>query len=151
MLHEISIDLYSKHGSFLLTSSCFFGKIKKPIFKHTGILRLKREGLPLSLIMCDMDCFKSYNDTYGHQNGDRCLRSIADAITKTVKRSVDVVARYGGEEFAIIMPNTDLYGALKVARSARAAIEQLKIPNKASSSYNNKKQKKGIAANAVSP
>ncbi len=95
--------------------------------------RLKREGLPLSLIMCDVDCFKSYNDTYGHQNGDRCLRSIADAITKTVKRSVDVVARYGGEEFAIIMPNTDLHGALKIAESARKAIEQLKIPNKASS------------------
>ena len=96
--------------------------------------RLKREGRPLSLIMCDVDSFKSYNDTYGHQNGDRCLRSIADAITKTVKRSVDVVARYGGEEFAIIMPNTNTHGALKIAESARAAIEQLKIPNQASSS-----------------
>jgi len=95
--------------------------------------RLKREGLPLSLIMCDVDCFKSYNDTYGHQYGDRCLRSISDALTKTVKRSIDLVARYGGEEFAIIMPNTDLYGAIKVAESVRTAIEQLKIPNKASS------------------
>lgn len=95
--------------------------------------RLKREGLPMSLIMCDVDCFKSYNDTYGHQNGDRCLRAIADAISETVKRSIDIVARYGGEEFAIIMPNTDLFGAHKVAESARAAVEELQIPNKASS------------------
>ncbi len=94
--------------------------------------RHKRECLPLSLIMCDVDCFKLYNDTYGHQNGDRCLKSIADALKKAVKRSVDVVARYGGEEFAIIMPNTDLHGALIVAESARLAIEELKIPNKAS-------------------
>lgn len=94
--------------------------------------RLKREGLPMSLIMCDVDCFKSYNDTYGHQNGDRCLRAIADAISETVKRSIDMVARYGGEEFAIIMPNTDLHGARKVAESARAAVEELQIPNKAS-------------------
>lgn len=99
---------------------------------HSEWNRLKREGLPISLIMCDVDCFKSYNDTYGHQNGDRCLRAIADAISETVKRSIDIVARYGGEEFAIIMPNTDLHGATKVAESARAAVEELQIPNKAS-------------------
>lgn len=95
--------------------------------------RLQREGLPLSLIMCDVDAFKAYNDTYGHQNGDVCLRSIADAIKKTVKRSVDVVARYGGEEFAVIMPNTNHLGASKVAESVRMAVEDLQIPNKASS------------------
>lgn len=94
--------------------------------------RLKREGLPMSLIMCDVDCFKLYNDNYGHQNGDRCLRSIADAIKKNVKRSIDVVARYGGEEFAVIMPNTDSEGALHVAETMRVVIEQLRIPNKAS-------------------
>jgi diguanylate cyclase (GGDEF)-like protein/PAS domain S-box-containing protein len=94
--------------------------------------RLRREGLPLSLIMCDVDCFKLYNDNYGHQKGDRCLRSIADAIKQNVKRSIDVVARYGGEEFAVIMPNTDVDGALHVAENMRAVIEQLKIPNKAS-------------------
>ena len=95
-------------------------------------LRMQREALPLSLIMCDVDCFKAYNDTYGHQNGDRCLRSIADTLSQVVKRSVDLVARYGGEEFAIIMPNTDLYGALQVAESIRTAVERLQIPNKAS-------------------
>lgn len=94
--------------------------------------RLKREGLPLALIMCDVDFFKSYNDNYGHQNGDRCLRSIADTVKKAVKRSIDVVARYGGEEFAVIMPNTDIHGALNIAEAARVAIEQLRIPHKMS-------------------
>jgi diguanylate cyclase (GGDEF)-like protein/PAS domain S-box-containing protein len=94
--------------------------------------RHKREGLPLSLIMCDVDCFKLYNDNYGHQNGDRCLRSIADAIKQIVKRSIDVVARYGGEEFIVIMPNTDVDGAMHVADNMRVMIEKLKIPNKAS-------------------
>lgn len=94
--------------------------------------RLKREGLPLALIMCDVDFFKAYNDNYGHQSGDQCLRSIADMIKKTVKRSIDVVARYGGEEFAIIMPNTDLHGALSVAEATRVAVEQLRIPHKMS-------------------
>jgi diguanylate cyclase (GGDEF)-like protein len=95
--------------------------------------RLKREGLPLSLLMCDVDDFKAYNDTYGHQNGDRCLRSIADAIKKTAKRTVDLVARYGGEEFAVIMPNTNQLGASRVAESVRVAVEEIQIPNKASS------------------
>lgn len=95
--------------------------------------RLQRESLPLSLIMCDVDDFKAYNDTYGHQNGDRCLRSIADAIQKTVKRIVDVVARYGGEEFAVIMPNTNQLGASRVAESIRIAVQDLKIPHNASS------------------
>ncbi len=94
--------------------------------------RLKREGLPLSLIMCDVDCFKLYNDNYGHQHGDQCLKSIADAIKQNVKRSVDVVARYGGEEFAVILPNTDIEGAFNVAEKIRLIVEQLKIPNKAS-------------------
>jgi diguanylate cyclase (GGDEF)-like protein len=82
--------------------------------------------------MCDVDCFKLYNDNYGHQNGDQCLRSIAEAIKKNIKRTIDVVARYGGEEFAVIMPNTDVEGALHVAETLRVDIEQLKIPNKAS-------------------
>lgn len=99
-------------------------------------LRLHREGLPLSLIMCDVDDFKAYNDTYGHQSGDRCLRSIADAIKKTVKRTVDMVARYGGEEFAVIMPNTNQLGASRVAEAIRVAVEELQLPNKASSVSN---------------
>ncbi len=95
--------------------------------------RLKREVRSLSLIMCDIDCFKEYNDTYGHQSGDECLREIAGAIKTVIKRSVDLAARYGGEEFAIIMPNTEAEGALKVAESLRMAVENLNISHKASS------------------
>ena len=94
--------------------------------------RLQREGLPLSLIMCDVDCFKLYNDNYGHQRGDKCLKAIARALSKQVKRSIDRVARYGGEEFAIILPNLDSFGAGQVADAINQAVEQLKIPNKAS-------------------
>lgn len=94
--------------------------------------RLRREGFPLSLIMCDVDCFKLYNDAYGHQSGDQCLRLIAEALKTAAKRSSDLVARYGGEEFAIIMPNTDMQGALKLAETVRTAVEKLNIPNKAS-------------------
>jgi len=94
--------------------------------------RLKREGLPLGLIMCDVDCFKLYNDNYGHQKGDTCLSSIASTLKNTIKRSVDLVARYGGEEFVVVMPNTDIHGALHVAETLRKGVEDLKIPNTAS-------------------
>ncbi|MCH8207821.1 MAG: GGDEF domain-containing protein, partial [Nitrospinae bacterium] len=64
----------------------------------------------ISLIMMDIDYFKKYNDTYGHLNGDKCLRLVAEAINKTSSRSGDFVARYGGEEFVAILPGTDLEG-----------------------------------------
>ena len=91
--------------------------------------RLKRISSPLSLIMCDVDCFKIYNDTYGHQQGDWCLQQVAKAIANTIKRPADVLARYGGEEFAIILPHTPLEGAVKVAETIRGAIKNLEIPH----------------------
>ncbi len=94
--------------------------------------RHSRYRLPLSLIMCDVDCFKRYNDTYGHQAGDKCLQEIAAVLRRNIKRTVDLVARYGGEEFAVIMPNTDAKGALKVAETIRIAVEQLQIPHSTS-------------------
>lgn len=99
---------------------------------HREWKRLKRDGLPLSLIMGDVDCFKLYNDNYGHQKGDKCLRTIARSISRQVKRSIDLVARYGGEEFAIILPSINSFGAIKVAEAVNQAVEQLKIPNTAS-------------------
>ncbi len=95
--------------------------------------RLRRIPSPLSIIMCDVDCFKSYNDTYGHQAGDKCLRMIADAISSTAKRPADCVARYGGEEFAIILPYTPARGALKVAEAIRNKIKKLNISHSSSS------------------
>lgn len=89
--------------------------------------RSMRELTPLSLILIDVDCFKAYNDTYGHQAGDRCLKEIASKIKHKSRRAIDVTARYGGEEFAVIMPNTDLAGALTVAESMRVGIEKSRM------------------------
>lgn len=91
--------------------------------------RLSREKKPLSLILCDLDFFKSYNDTYGHQAGDACLQQVANSIQMSVKRPADLVARYGGEEFAIILPNTDAFGGLTVAEEIRQKVKSLKIPH----------------------
>ncbi|MGQ4648324.1 diguanylate cyclase domain-containing protein [Lyngbya aestuarii] len=89
--------------------------------------RMIREKLPLSLILCDIDFFKKYNDTYGHQAGDACLRRVADALRFCAKRSVDLVARYGGEEFAVILPNTTAIGASQVAEEIREVLRSLDI------------------------
>ncbi len=89
--------------------------------------RSRRDCLPLSLILCDIDYFKNYNDYYGHQAGDVCLRQVAQSISKTLLRPGDVVARYGGEEFAIILPNTPSEGAVHVAKLLQAQIERLNI------------------------
>ncbi|VXD12280.1 putative diguanylate cyclase (GGDEF domain) [Planktothrix serta PCC 8927] len=95
-------------------------------------LRLRREKLPLSLILADIDYFKLYNDTYGHLAGDDCLRQVAQTIHQTLKRPADVVARYGGEEFAVILPNTSLPGALQVAEHIRQAVFNLQLTHQAS-------------------
>ena len=91
--------------------------------------RLAREKTPLSLILCDLDYFKLYNDTYGHQEGDRCLRNIAQVISRAIKRPADLAARYGGEELAIILPNTDPEGARKVAEKISSQVRELQIPH----------------------
>ncbi len=91
--------------------------------------RLSREQASLSLIMCDVDYFKSYNDTYGHQLGDECLRQIATVLKKTIKRPADLAARYGGEEFVLLLPNTDLQGAIHLAKKIRSKIKSLNIPH----------------------
>ena len=89
--------------------------------------RLRREFAPLSLIICDLDCFKTFNDTYGHQAGDNCLQEVAKAIRETLKRPADLAARYGGEEFAVILPNTDANGAVGVAEKIRQRIKAMAI------------------------
>ncbi|HEY9875897.1 MAG TPA: diguanylate cyclase, partial [Candidatus Obscuribacterales bacterium] len=89
--------------------------------------RLAREQVSLSLIMCDVDFFKLYNDTYGHQAGDDCLQQVATAIRRAVKRPADLVARYGGEEFAVILPNTESLGAVQLAQEINFRIKLLKI------------------------
>lgn len=99
--------------------------------------RMVREQTPLSVILCDVDCFKLYNDAYGHQAGDECLRQIAKAIHGTAKRPADLAARYGGEEFAVILPGITVDGAVQVARNIQAAVKALKLnhPNSEMSEY----------------
>ncbi len=83
----------------------------------------------LSLILGDVDHFKWYNDTYGHQAGDRCLQQVAATMSKMVQRPADLVARYGGEEFVIILPQTNQEGALHIAEKVRQEIQSLAIPH----------------------
>ena len=76
-----------------------------------------RDGLPLGLLMVDIDHFKAFNDTYGHPLGDLCLRQVADAMRSAPRRAGDLLARYGGEEFAVLLPNTPLAGAVAVGEA----------------------------------
>lgn len=92
-------------------------------------LRARRENNPLSLIMCDVDYFKKYNDAYGHQIGDLCLQRVAASINLECQHSERFVARYGGEEFAIILPNTPAELAFEFADKIRRSVENLKVPH----------------------
>ena len=89
--------------------------------------RSMRQGAEFSILMCDVDFFKAYNDTLGHHAGDDCLRRIANALTAAMDRGGDLVARYGGEEFVIILPETSLAGGRVVAERMRQAIEALDL------------------------
>ncbi|GBC60117.1 diguanylate cyclase response regulator [Desulfonema ishimotonii] len=89
--------------------------------------RALREQIPLSLIMIDIDDFKSYNDACGHQMGDRCLQQVAHTLQRSLRRFGDFIARYGGEEFAAVLPNTPLNGALAIAETMRSDVMALNL------------------------
>ncbi len=99
--------------------------------------RALRANQPMSFIMVDIDYFKDYNDFFGHQEGDKCLKRIAMSIQELVKRPGDVFARYGGEEFCLILPDTDIKGASALAERVKEKVLNLKIPaaNKSVSEY----------------
>ncbi len=94
--------------------------------------RARRYEEKLSVLMLDLDFFKIYNDTYGHLEGDECLKMVAYALKNLLKRGTDLVARWGGEEFACILPGTNHEGAMKLAEELRKGVENLKIPHEAS-------------------
>ncbi|NIX76654.1 GGDEF domain-containing protein [Microvirga terricola] len=93
--------------------------------------RATRDGTSLSLLLIDVDRFKSFNDFYGHQAGDECLRSLAQVLSRTVRRPGDLVARYGGEEIAVLLPGTDADGAMALAEIIRARVEALAMRHEA--------------------
>ncbi len=95
--------------------------------------RAQREKTPLALILCDIDFFKKYNDTYGHQAGDDCLQRVSRSMEQVAKRPADLVARYGGEEFCVVLPNTDETGAFHQAQSIRQNVQDLHILHRQSS------------------
>jgi len=94
--------------------------------------RALRDQKPMGLLMIDVDFFKNYNDTYGHQAGDACLQAVAKAAAGKMVRAVDLLARYGGEEFVVVLPHTSTEGAYRVALSICQAVSGLNIPHSAS-------------------
>ncbi len=95
----------------------------------TEYRRATRNGSPLAVVMLDVDCFKAFNDTYGHPSGDACLQALAGVLDGRCRRPVDLSARYGGEEFVLLLPNTDAAGALAVAECVHGAVRALAIPH----------------------
>jgi diguanylate cyclase len=93
--------------------------------------RAARNVRPLSLIMVDIDLFKTFNDRYGHPAGDACLRAISAAVQSVLRRPGDMAVRYGGEEFAILLPETDIAGAIQIAGCMQAAIRERAIRHEA--------------------
>lgn len=124
----LSIEYQAKHDALtgLLNRGELMEKLSKS-FEKTRIL-----AISLSIIMCDVDYFKAYNDTYGHNQGDKCLVKIAKTIEKSLFRSKDFCGRYGGEEFLVVLPDTGKKGAIKVAERIRRNVEALKMEHKAS-------------------
>ncbi|GBU24592.1 diguanylate cyclase [Fibrobacteria bacterium R8-3-H12] len=96
------------------------------------IKSMARTNSSLSLLLIDIDYFKKYNDTYGYDAGDNCLKVVAATLSQCVSRNIDFVARYGGEEFAIVLPNTDKNGLHVIAEKLLEKIRECKIPHKAS-------------------
>ena len=97
--------------------------------------QMARSCLPLSVILCDIDHFKEYNDAYGHMEGDNCLKQVVQALNQTLGRSTDLLARFGGEEFAAVLPQTPLEGSLIVAEQLRSSVQQLQIPHPRSATH----------------
>lgn len=113
--------------------------------------RSLRAQSPLAFIMIDLDYFKKYNDHYGHQQGDECLKKIANILNGVAHRSTDLVARYGGEEFAILTPYANIEQATQLAQICRAAIEEEAIPHAATGEANLNTVTVSIGVNSLIP
>lgn len=137
LVEEKTTDLRRLNEDLLRLSSIdsLTGLANRRVFDQTlekECARLKRTTSAVSLLILDIDHFKAFNDSQGHQRGDECLTLVGSELTRQAKRKIDLAARYGGEEFAVILPETAAAGAERVAESARLAIANLKLPHSAS-------------------
>ena len=129
-LEEVNLQLAD-----LVNEDSLTGLYNRRYFDHlleAECKRAQRSQQKLSLILLDVDYFKLYNDTYGHVQGDSCLRAVSQVLKAMPRRPSDCVARYGGEEFVCILPNTDYAGAMEVAHQLKTDINKLSIPHRAS-------------------
>ncbi|MBI5256658.1 MAG: diguanylate cyclase [Burkholderiales bacterium] len=139
---RVKTHLTLKHQSDLLRQMAFVdgltGVFNRRYFDdrlQQEWLRAVRHGSPLSVVLIDIDHFKHFNDTYGHQAGDDCLRRVAQVLAAGLNRPGDLLARYGGEEFACILPETDAAGALELARRMGLLVKDLGIEHSGSPSH----------------
>ena len=129
---EEALAEVNKHLKLLAATDALTGLRNRRAFDEMvakEFSRSSRHHHPLSVLMVDVDFFKSFNDTYGHQAGDNALRAVARCLKEVARRPADIVARYGGEEFALVLPDTDTEGAVAVGELLCEAVRNLHIPN----------------------
>jgi diguanylate cyclase (GGDEF)-like protein len=136
-VEEKTADLKRANDELILLSAtdALTGLANRRCFDQTlekECARIHRSDSPLALVLFDVDHFKLLNDSLGHQRGDVCLALLAGEMNRVARRTIDVVARFGGEEFAMILPNTNLEGARRIAEMVRRAVMDLNIPHPAS-------------------
>ena len=113
--------------------------------------RAQRDKQPFTVVMIDLDCFKAYNDTYGHQRGDESLKAVAKILKDSMKRPSDLAARYGGEEFIVILPDTSKKGGYELAEKLRKKVLDLKLEHKNNICGNEITVSVGVAMDIAEP
>jgi diguanylate cyclase (GGDEF)-like protein/PAS domain S-box-containing protein len=129
---EEALAEMNKHLKLLAATDALTGLKNRRTFDEMlgkEFSRSSRHHHPLSVLMVDIDYFKSFNDTYGHQAGDEAIRAVARCLREVARRPADIAARYGGEEFALVLPDTDTEGAIAVAETLCESVRELRIPN----------------------
>jgi diguanylate cyclase (GGDEF)-like protein/PAS domain S-box-containing protein len=132
---ELELEAANERLTELAATDALTGLLNRRSFDdvlNRECRRSERSGRSMALVLLDVDRFKDYNDSYGHQDGDDCLRRIAQVIFKALHRPGDLAARYGGEEFAVILPDTDERGGTHVAERLRTLALELSLPHRGS-------------------
>ena len=115
------------HWSLVDTLTGLYNRRFFDIFVESEFAQARQMGKPIAVIMIDVDYFKSYNDHFGHQQGDTCLRQLGETFSQLVSKDFNMVARYGGEEFAVVLPETDVDRGVIIAETLRLAVAGLEI------------------------